>query len=422
MKAIIGVLSKRFLIGKKQNSFLSFISLVSLFGVALGVMALIVVMAVMEGFEVELKGLITNTHSHIAFYSQKNILYNEKQLIHRIKKDFPEISSIQSYIFSEVMVAHKGRVQGSLIEGIQKEDTARTTKILDYLIEGKFPQSFTELSKEIEKERKKEVDEVLPTIVLGKFLSEELAVKMGDIVSVISPYFDKGDMQPRVKPFKVSGIISTGLYEYDSKYSLINKEEARSFFKLPNFSSTALRILTVDSDTSDILVKKMKKKFRFPYVIRDWTELNYNLLYAVRLQKVVIFIILASIVIVASFNIMSTLVIMMDEKRKEMSILKAIGMLPRDSALVFLSIGSIIAVLGIIFGTALGLLLCKILLNTHLVNLSPDVYFISYLPLEIHTFTLWMIMFSALFVSLLASLYPAWKIAKESPIYGLRYE
>lgn len=422
MKVAVGMLSKRFLMGKKKNNFLSFISFVSLFGVALGVMALIVVMAVMEGFETELKSLITNTHSHIAFYSQKNILYNDEKLIKLIKKDFPDVVSVQSYIFSEVMVANRGRVQGSLIEGVKKEDVARATKILDYLVEGSFPQSLKELHKEAKRKKIKNIDSISPGIVLGKFLSEDLGVKIGDTVSVISPYFNKEDMQPRVRYFQVSGIISTGLYEYDSKYSLIHKEEARAFFKLPNFSSTALRILTKDSDSSSSLVKEMRKKFKFPYTIRDWTELNHNLLYAVNLQKVVIFIILASIVVVASFNIMSTLVIMMDEKKKDMSIVKAMGMIPKDTALVFLTIGFTIAVLGIVSGVALGLLLCKVLLNTSLVHLSPEVYFISRLPLEIDSLTLCMIMVSALCISLIASLYPAWKVAKEAPIYGLRYE
>lgn len=407
---IVALLARRFLTGKKHNRFLSFISAVSLFGVALGVAALVVVMSVMEGFESELKSVITGTHSHVVLYSSRQTIPNRFEMVERVKKLSPEITAISPYVFSEVMLAKGGRVVGSLLEGVENKSLKETTNIERHLVRGEIPKSTEERGGG------------KPGIIMGSALAEQLGASIGDEVSVISPFFDKESLQPHAKKFVIDGIISTGMYEYDSKYSMVAESEALDFFRLPAASASALRIKTKDADESYKVAKLLKDELGYPYVARDWTELNRNLLYAIRLQKAVIFIILTAIIIVAAFNIMSTLVMMMNEKKKEMSILKAMGLAPRQSARVFITVGAIIGGAGCVSGVALGLFLGYVLAHTRFVHLPPDIYFISYLPVDMRPLTLLFIVACAMFVALCATLYPSYRISVESPVEGLRYE
>lgn len=403
----MNVVAKRFLTGKKEG-FLSFISLVSLFGVCLGVAALTVVMGVMEGFESQLQSIITGTHSHIILYSARQGI-PEPELVQEKIQDLMggEIAAISPYVFSEVMLAKGARVVGSMIEGVEKNITD-ATDIQIHLVKGDLPQGGQ--------------GEVLPTILLGSYLAESLGVGLGEDITVISPFFEKDNLQPRSRKFRVSGILSTGMYEYDSKYSIIQAEEARDFFRLPVGFASALKIKTKNAAQSHLVVERLQKELGYPYRARDWTELNRNLLYAVRLQKAVIFIILTAIIVVAAFNIMSTLMMMMSEKKKEMSILKAMGLSPRKSAQVFLKVGLMIGGSGAVAGISLGLFLCLVLAKTRLIQLPADVYFISYLPVNVQLGTLLLIACCAMVVALLATIYPSYLVATESPVEGLRYE
>ncbi|HEY8278924.1 MAG TPA: FtsX-like permease family protein [Bdellovibrionota bacterium] len=409
MSSIVSTVARRFLTGKKHNAFLSFIALVSLLGVCLGVAALTVVMGVMEGFETQLRSIITGTHSHIVLYSARQMIPNELEIEDRLRALAPnEIQALGPYIFSEVMLAKGPRVVGSVVEGIEKESAQKTTEIEKHLTQGGFPTKGTK--------------ENLPTIVLGGNLAESLGAKLDDEVNVISPFFDKESLQPRSRKFKVGGIVSTGMYEYDSKYSHMDADEARDFFRIPPATVSAIKIKTNDPQKSYELAQRIQKELQYPYRARDWTELNRNLLYAVRLQKAVIFIILTAIILVAAFNIMSTLMMMMSEKKKEMSILKAMGLSARKSSGIFMRVGLLIGVSGAVAGITTGLAICLLLGKTRFVKLPADVYFISYLPVDVRPATLFVIAACALVVALLATLYPAYRIAVESPVEGLRYE
>lgn len=419
--SIVTLLSKRFLTGKKRNGFLSFIAAVSLFGVCLGVAALTVVMSVMEGFESELRSIVTGTHSHMMLYSQRQIIPSRYELEERLKKlGGEEIEALSPYVFSEVVLAKGARVSGSMIEGVDPATIRQTTKIEKHLVKGEMPFAAVNL-KNIADLPQRSYEEP-PTILLGAALAETLGAKENDEISVISPFFEKDSLQPRARRFKVSGILQTGMYEYDSKYSIVHADELRDFFRLPESSATAFKIKTRNPDKSYVLAQRLQKELNYPYRVRDWTELNRNLLYAIRLQKSVIFIILTAIIVVAAFNILSTLMMMMSEKKKEMSILKAMGLSPRQSSGVFISVGLIIGVAGAVAGLALGLALGEILAKTRFIELPPDIYFISYLPVDVRLPTLALIAGSAVLVALLATLYPGWRVAKESPVEGLRYE
>jgi lipoprotein-releasing system permease protein len=398
-------LARRFLTGKKRNTFLSFISLVSLFGVALGVAALVTVMGVMEGFESELRSIITSTRSHIVLYSSRSVIQDHKALEARIRRIAPEIEAVSPFVFSEVMLANGPRVVGSLMEGIDREREEATTQVAKHIMKGEFPEGGSD-----------------PTIVIASVLAEKLKVNLGDKVSVISPFFEEDQLRPRSKTFRVAGILSTGMYDYDSKYSLVDAGVAREFFKLKPEEASSFKIRTHDPNTSIRTAQKLKQELGYPYSARDWTELNRNLLYAIRLQKAVIFVILTAIIIVAAFNIMSTLVMMMSEKKREMSILKAMGLSPRRAATVYMTVGGIIGVSGAVAGVALGGLLSGILAKTRFIHLPPDVYFISYLPVDVRMDTLLVVFACATAIALFATVYPSWQVAVQSPVEGLRYE
>jgi lipoprotein-releasing system permease protein len=259
-------------------------------------------------------------------------------------------------------------------------------------------------------------------ILLGSNLAESLNAKVGDVVTMVSPFFEKESLQPRSRKFRVSGIVSTGMYEYDSKYSMVHIDEARDFLRLSASGFSALRIKTRSAALSYQLADRIQKDLGYPYRARDWTELNRNLFYAVRLQKAVIFVILTAIIVVAAFNIMSTLMMMMSEKRKEMAILKAMGLSARRSAHVFIRVGLWIGISGAVAGLSLGLLLAFTLAKTQFIQLPGDVYFISFLPVEVRPLTLVLISVCALVVALLATIYPSYQVASESPVEGIRYE
>ncbi len=406
---IVNTVARRFLTGKKRNAFLSFIALVSLFGVCLGVAALTVVMGVMEGFETQLRSIITGTHSHVVLYSSKQMIPNQVEMEDRLRAiGGDKIVALGPYIFSEVMLAKGPRVVGSVVEGIDAESAKATTEISKHLIQGEMPT--------------KGENGQQPTILLGGNVAESLGAKLGDTINVISPFFDKESLQPRSRKFTVGGIISTGMYEYDSKYSHMQADEARDFFRIPTSAISAIKIKTTDPEHSNLLAAKFQKELGYPYRARDWTELNRNLLYAVKLQKAVIFIVLTAIILVAAFNIMSTLMMMMSEKKKEMSILKAMGLSPRKSAGIFLRVGMLIGLSGAAAGICLGLGICLFLAKTRFIKLPSDVYFISYLPVDVRPDTLLIIAGCAVVVALGATLYPSYRIAVESPVEGLRYE
>lgn len=408
--SIVSLVARRFLTGKKSNGFLSFIALVSLFGVCLGVGALTVVMGVMEGFETQLRSIITGTHSHVVLYSSRQSIGDPEALEERIKATVPgRIEAISPYIFSEVMLAKNNRVVGSMMEGINPPDMIHTTELERHLTQGELPGLTPPAGGE-------------PSIVLGSALAETLGAKLGDTITVISPFFEKESLQPRSRRFKLAGILSTGMYEYDSKYSMVHADEARDFFHLAPGVASAFKIKTTDANTSKQVATKLEQELGFPFRARDWTELNRNLLYAVKLQKAVIFVVLTAIILVAAFNIMSTLMMMMSEKKKEMSILKAMGLSPRRSAIVFLRVGLLIGLSGAVAGIALGLFLCLVLAKTRFITLPADVYFISFLPVDVRPETLLLIAACAVVVALIATVYPSYRIAVESPVEGLRYE
>ena len=313
---------------------------------------------------------------------------------------------IRDRFYTEGMIASKESASGVVLEGVEtdsKEKTfiGNTTKIHERLISGKLPEKNEN------------------GIVLGSALAEKLNVKLGENISLINPI--KND-ETNSLTLTVTGIIRFGLNDFDSKNAYLSIATARRFFGVEQDAVNAFKILTKNRSQSDVVVDKIKNEFDYPYLIKNWSSINRNLFYAIKLEKFVISLILGFIILVASFNTVSTLMLVVHDKRKDLAILRALGLSRKKVAILFLSLGTLIGVVGTLLGSLVGYVVCLILKNTKFVELPPDIYNLSYLPVIMRIDSLLVIVAISFVLCFLATIYPSWYISGMRPVEGLRYE
>lgn len=391
------ILSWRYLITKRKEKFISLISLISVLGIAIGVMALIVVIAVMTGFDKDLHDKIIGNYSHITLTGFKAIENSEYlNLSERITAN-PHVKEVSPSLEGQVLLKEGDKYFAVGLKGIDPLREAKVTKISQYLISG----NIQELK--------------AGGIIIGKELAVYLGLGMNSSLSLSSPSGKKHILQ-------VAGIFSSGMYDYDLNLVFTNIGSAQTIFELPNqISSIAMKLESPD------LAKKVKRELSevlgSNYNLKTWEEANQNFFAALKLEKLVMFIILALIILVASFNIISTLIIMVVEKTKDIGILKALGMPSSSIRKIFTYQGLIIGTIGILSGSFGGITLCWLLKKYQFVKLPQDIYFIEHLPVSIE---LWpdivLIISLAMVIVLAATLYPANKAAQLNPVEALRYE
>ncbi|NBU20220.1 FtsX-like permease family protein [bacterium] len=400
---IIPILAKRFLLSKTTDGFLSFISLVSIFGVALGVMALTLVTSVINGFEGELSRVITGMNGDVLLYTRGELFQSPNQVISQIRDHLPQVTAVSPSFVTEIMASHDQLVAGAVLQGVEQESIGEVTQIPRRVIQGRLAQEFGE-------------------IAIGASLAERLGVSLNSSVRLMIPY-SGGDIQssPKLMDAKVVGIIKMGMYEYDSKFIYAPLDFVQKFLEQPGRVTTFHISLQAGSSARDAS-DQLTHLFGYPFRAKDWTQLNRNLFYAIALEKVVIAIILTVIVVVAAFNVVSTLMMMIHDKGKEMAILKAMGLRPSQSFGLFCWIGLGIGLVGIVLGVVSGLALGQLLEYTQLIRIPADVYYIGFLPVVFVWSEVGYIIIVALLISFLATLYPAWQIMRKSPLEGLRYE
>jgi lipoprotein-releasing system permease protein len=400
---IIPILAKRFLLSKTTDGFLSFISLVSIFGVALGVMALTLVTSVINGFEGELSRVITGMNGDVLLYTRGELFQSPNQVISQIRDHLPQVTAVSPSFVTEIMASHDQLVAGAVLQGVEQESIGEVTQIPRRVIQGRLAQEFGELA-------------------IGASLAERLGVSLNSSVRLMIPY-SGGDIQssPKLMDAKVVGIIKMGMYEYDSKFIYAPLDFVQKFLEQPGRVTTFHISLQAGSSARDAS-DQLTHLFGYPFRAKDWTQLNRNLFYAIALEKVVIAIILTVIVVVAAFNVVSTLMMMIHDKGKEMAILKAMGLRPSQSFGLFCWIGLGIGLVGIVLGVVSGLALGQLLEYTQLIRIPADVYYIGFLPVVFVWSEVGYIIIVALLISFLATLYPAWQIMRKSPLEGLRYE
>ncbi len=404
----------RYTRAKRRNHFISFISLISMLGIALGVMALIVVLSVMNGFEKELRERILGMVSHVTVSSLDDSLKDWRSLSNDIRNNDAVIGSAP-YVEAEAMLSNLSSVSGAIIRGIDPEFEPQVSEIHEHMTFGK-------LSDLVAGEY---------GIVLGTGLANSLNVVPGDRVTMITPQASASPvgLLPRLRRFNVVGLFEIGVYEYDRSSGIIHTEDASRLFRLGG-GVTGLRLKLQDMDAAPQVRNQIKRQVGFDYWVSDWTLRHSNYFKAVKTEKTVMFIILSLIVAVAAFNIVSTLVMVVADKQADIAILRTIGMSPTSIMWVFMVQGTIIGVVGTLLGLGSGVLIASYIdviipaleqfFQTQF--LPTGVYPITELPSDMQQSDVIKISVLSFLISVLATLYPALRAAKTKPAEALSYE
>ena len=399
----VAFLARRFLMSRSSDGFLSFIAWVSVVGVALGVLALVVVTSVINGFEGELIRVITGMNGDVVLYSRADPISDAKRIEEKIRRAVPETQAVTASFISELMAAGPTSVAGVVVEGLDLGTVGDVTVIPKRIIAGRLPQGDDE-------------------VVLTSALAEKLGVQVGNEIRLIAPFVGEGGAEaPKALQVGVVGIARMGMYEYDSKFVFATIQGVQRFLGQPG-RVTSFKIKLAPGTDSRKASDRLSENFGYPFRAKDWGQLNKNLLYAIQLEKAVIAIILTIIVIVAAFNVVSTLMMMIHDKTREIAILKAMGFKPSQSFRLFCMVGMGIGMVGTGVGIGLGLGINEILSRFRFIELPPDIYYIGYLPVVTHWHEIYWIGGLALAITFAATLYPALKVSHRAPLDGLRYD
>ncbi|MGA2775671.1 MAG: FtsX-like permease family protein [Candidatus Omnitrophota bacterium] len=390
-------LSWRYLATKRKEKFISLISVISILGVAIGVTALIVVLAVMTGFDRDLRDKIVGNYSHITLSAYKGINEAEyKELAKKISA-FKHVEAVSPYLQGQVLLKEENRFFAVGIKGIDPKSESRTTKIDKYMVAGNIN------------------DLAQGGLLIGRELAMYLGVRPGATVTLISPSGKQNIMN-------VAGIFSSGMYDYDMNMVFTGLKSAQAILGMPDKIS-ALSIKLDDLYLAPQVRDSLYLSLGPDYILKTWTEANANFFAALKLEKLTMFIILTLIILVAAFNIASTLIVMVVEKTKDIGVLKALGMSSKGVRRVFIYQGLIIGLLGTLLGAFGGVVLCALLKKYQFVKLPQDIYYIDHLPVSI---VLWpdiaLIVLAAFVITLISTIYPASKASRLEPVEALRYE
>ncbi len=413
-KPLIVYIGLRYTRAKRRTGFISFITLTSVLGIALGVTALITVLSVMNGYEAELRERILGMTAHATITGEGGQLRDWRALEAPLR-DEKHVLGWAPYVEGQAMLNSDQRVSGALLRGILPEYESRVSDVAQHMVAGRL-------------------DDLKPGgfgIVLGEELANYLGVSLGDKVTVITPQLTStpAGTLPRLKRFTVVGLFKVGMFEYDRNMAMIQIDDAARLLRMDDAVS-GLRLKLDDMLKAREIIREIGPKLPGRYFISDWTQAHSNFYLAVQTEKRVMFIILLMIVAVAAFNIVSTLVMVVTDKRADIAILRTQGLTPTDVMGIFMVLGTLIglfgAVLGCIGGVSLALNVETIVpaieraFNVHF--MPGDVYYISELPSKLLWSDVWQVTGVAFLLSLLATIYPAWQASRIRPAEELRYE
>ncbi len=401
----------RYLRARQKQAFISLITILSITGVMVGVMALIVVIAVMAGFESDLKSRILGVESHIVVMRHGGPFAGKSELI-KLIENVKGVSAASPFVYTQVMLKSSSGVSGAVLKGVDPTSAGRIVKNL----------KADSLQRNEISERNTGYQNFVPGIILGKELAGILGVSVGDMVYLISPtgIISPIGHLPSMKQFEVKGLFESGIHDYDGSFAYVNISDAQKILRMGD-SITGIEIRVDDIDLARKIAEKIVKDLGFPYWTRDWTQMNKNLFSALKLEKTVMFIILTLIVLVAALNIASTLIMMVMEKTRDIAILKAMGATDKSIRRIFVFKGMIIGSVGTSLGVCAGYLLCKLLEKYKFIDLPGDVYYITTLPVRLVAFDVLLIASAALVICFLATLYPAHQASKLNPVEAIRH-
>jgi lipoprotein-releasing system permease protein len=415
----------RYLKTKRKSTFISIITVISTAGVALGVMALIIVLAVMTGFEEDLKEKILGTNAHIVVLNSSGEISDYNGLMQKLK-GFSGVVAATPFIYNQVMLSTGKNVSGVVLRGIDTQTDTEVTNLYKSIIEGKLSDLDKPLPVAVSGS-----EPPRPGVIIGKELARHLNLYPGDKINVISPLgnITPLGMIPKMKQFRVVGIFNTGMFEYDSTLAYVGISEAQSFLGMGD-TVTGVQLKVKDVYRTGEIVRKINRELGFPYYARDWMQMNKNILFALKTEKMVMFIILTLIVLVAAFGIASTLFMVVMEKTKDIAILKSMGATGRSIMRIFVLEGLIIGVTGTMIGVLGGLLVALnlepivdfIQRLTGFELFSKDVYYLDRFPSLVIPGDVALISVTAVIISFVATLYPSWQASRMAPAEAIRYE
>jgi len=403
-------IAKRYLKSRRKTKFVSVITIISIGGVLIGVAALNFVLSMMNGFEKEVRSRIIGTTAHVSiFASYADGIEDYQELLPKIK-EIKHVEEVAPFIYYKAAIASKEGSDGIVVRGIDPEkeklvtDIERNVKLgsLDLEGEGEEP----------------------PGILLGVTLADRLGVKLGDNVVLFSlkeGSLTTGWSTPKASKLKVKGLFETGMYEYDASLAYISLSTAQKLFNLDH-KVTGLQVKLDDLYKAEKVAKELELKLGYHFYAMDWMHMHKNLFSWMALEKYAMFIVLSLIVAVAAFNIISTLIMVVIEKRKEIGILKSMGATNTSIMKIFMFEGLVVGVVGTILGSGFGYLLCWIQKTFNLISLPAEIYFINSLPVDMRPLDFTIVALSAIALTFLATIYPAKRASQLTPVEAIRYE
>ena len=399
----------RYLKARRRHRSFSLNTIVSITGVTLGVGALIATLGIMTGFTNDIRNKILGTNAHIIVVDRTGQpMSNYPAILERVK-DTPHVVAATPFLFTQVLLSHERQSQGVVLRGIDPGTAGRVTDLDKNLLGG----SLADLAKPGK--------EGEPGIILGRELAGRLGAFLGSSVTAISPTGTIGPMGivPKLKKFAVVGIFDSGMFEYDSSLAYIPLAEAQKLLDYGD-SVNGIEVKVDDIFLSGQIAREITSRLDFPYGARDWKEMNKSLFSALQLEKIMMFIILVLIILVASFNIVSTLTMIVVEKGREIAILKAMGATPTKIMRIFMVEGLVIGLAGVALGIPMGYGASWLIQEFY--TLPGDVYYISRIPVKLLWTDVASVSIAALAISLIATIYPSWRASKLEPVEALRYE
>jgi lipoprotein-releasing system permease protein len=401
----------RYLRARRQEGFISVIAIFSLLGIALGVATLIIVMSVMNGFRAELLGRILGLNGHLGVYGAQGPLPDYDNLAAQIAK-IPNVTKVVPLVEGQIMATNEGRSSGALVRGLKPEDL-KSGEIGRHMRQG----SIDELGQD--------------DVIIGTRMAQKLGLKVGDDITLISPQGNPTPFGtvPRIKAYHVVGLFELGMFEYDSSYVFMSLADAQAFFKTGN-AVTSLEVFTPDPDQVNRVRRQLAETVGERGRTFDWQQANSGFFNAVQVERNVMFLILTLIIVVAAFNIISSMIMLVKDKGRDIAILRTMGATRGMVLRIFMLAGASVGVVGTVAGFLLGLgfadniesirQVLQHLTGTELFD--PTIYFLSQLPAKVDPGEVMLVVGMGLALSFLATIYPSWRAARLDPVEALRYE
>ncbi len=402
--------SLRYLKTKKRYGTVSLNTFISVAGVVIGVATSIITLSVMTGFQGYFRDKILSAIPHIVVMEYSGVGVSSEQTLREKIDRVPHVIATTPFTIGQAMLTVQDRVQGVVVRGIDPENEGKVTSLAKNIKEGSLRNLGTPGGK-------------LPGIVIGEDLARKFGAVLGDTITMVNPIGEETamGMVPKMRKFELVGIFDAGMYDYNTSFAYVWLPEAQKFFDMPG------RVSGIEARVDEIysaarIADTIQSTVGYPYFTRNWIDMNKNFFSALKLEKIGMSLILIVIIIVASFNIIGTLTMIVMEKSREIAILKSMGASSRGIMRIFMFAGIVIGTVGTVIGALIGYGAVAVITRTGVISLPKDVYQVSHLPLSITGLDIVFICTMALGISFLATLYPSWQAAKQDPVEVLRYE